>query len=220
MALIFKEIAHPDHRENLLKEAREMGYVYPDQFYYRMASHELTQRVRIDAVFKGGLQAWIRPIKPSDESMIQDLFYNLSESSVFFRYFAPRKSMPHENLQQYVNVSEDKDLLSGLRRPQGKPEDNCGVPLYAGADKEFADVAFMVDEDSHGRGIASFLLNYMIEIAKERGIKGFKADILDSNSPMVAVFDKLPYVQHRKFEGGEISLKFRFDELKENPGTG
>ena len=36
------EIAHPDHRENLLKEAREMGYVYPDQFYYRMASHELT----------------------------------------------------------------------------------------------------------------------------------------------------------------------------------
>ena len=93
MALI--EIAHPDHRENLLKEAREMGYVYPDQFYYRMASHELTQRVRIDAVFKGGLQAWIRPIKPSDESMIQDLFYNLSESSVYFRYFAPRKSMPH-----------------------------------------------------------------------------------------------------------------------------
>ena len=54
MALI--EIAHPNHREGLLKEAREMRYVYPDQFYYRMASPELTQRVRIDAVFKGGLQ--------------------------------------------------------------------------------------------------------------------------------------------------------------------
>jgi len=219
MALI--EIAHPDHRENLLKEAREMGYVYPDQFYYRMASHELTQRVRIDAVFKGGLQAWIRPIKPSDESMIQDLFYNLSESSVYFRYFAPRKSMPHENLQRYVNVSEDEGLsLVVFVGPRENRRIIAESRYMLEPDKEFADVAFMVDEEFHGRGIASFLIKYMIEIAKERGIKGFKADILNSNSPMVAVFDKLPYVQHRRFEGGEISLKFRFDELKENPGTG
>ena len=70
-------------------------------------------------------------------------------------------------------------------------------------DKEFADVAFMVDEEFHGRGIASFLLKHMIEIAKEKGIKGFNADVLDSNSPMIAVFDKLPYVQHRRVKGGE-----------------
>ncbi len=87
-------------------------------------------------------------------------------------------------------------------------------------DKEFADVAFMVDEEFHGRGIATFLLNYMIEIAQERGIKGFKADVLESNSPMIAVFDKLPYLQHRRAEGGEVSLTFRFDELKQTPGHG
>jgi len=29
MALI--EVAHPNHREDLMKQAREMGYVYPDQ---------------------------------------------------------------------------------------------------------------------------------------------------------------------------------------------
>ncbi len=219
MALI--EIAHPDHRESLLKEARDMGYVYPDQVYYRMASPQLVQRVRIDAVFKGGLKARVRPIKPSDESMIQDLFYNLSESSVYFRYFVPRKSMPHANLQQYVNVSEDEGLsLVVAIGPRENLKIIAESRYMLEPDKKFADVAFMVDEEFHGLGIATFLLNYMAEIAQERGIKGFKADILSSNSPMIAVFDRLPYVQHRRVEADEISLEFRFDELKESQGPG
>lgn len=213
MALI--EIAHPNHREALLKEARELRYVYPDQFYYRMASPELTSRVRVDTVFKDGLNARIRPIKPSDESMIQDLFYNLSESSVYFRYFAPRRSMPHENLQRYVNVSEDDGLsLVVVTGPRENETIIAESRYILGADKEFADMAFMVDEKFHGLGIATFLLKHMIEIAKEKGIKGLKADVLDSNSPMLAVFNKLPYVQHRQVGAGEISIKFRFDEFK------
>lgn len=216
MALI--EIAHPDHRENLLKEARDMGYVYSDQFYYRMASPELTVRARADVVFKKGLKTRVRPIKPSDESMIQDLFYNLSESSVYFRYFAPRKSMPHQNLQRYVNVSEDEGLsIVVVSGPRENERIIAESRYMLEPDQQFADVAFMVDEAFHGRGIATFLLKHMIEIAKEKGIKGFKADILDSNSPMIAVFDKLPYVQRRQMGGGEISLKFQFSELKENP---
>jgi GNAT superfamily N-acetyltransferase len=215
MALI--EIAHPDHRESLLKDAREMGYVYADQFYYRMASPALTARVRRDAVFKGGMKARVRPIKPSDESMIQDLFYNLSEGSVYFRYFAPKKSMPHENLQRYVNVSEDEGVSVVVVTGPRENEAIIAESRYMfGSDKEFADVAFMVDEKFHGRGIATFLLKHMIDIAKERGIKGFKADVLDSNLPMIAVFDKLPYVQHRQVGTGEISLRFQFGELKED----
>ena len=216
MALI--EVAHPDHREDLLKSAREMRYVYSDQFYYRMASPALTFRARTDTVFKGGIKARIRPTKPSDESMIQDLFYNLSESSVYFRYFAPKRSMPHENLQKYVNVSEDEGLsLVVVTGPRENERIIAESRYMLGSGKEFADVAFMVDENFHSRGIATFLLKHMIDIAKENGIKGFKADILNSNSPMIAVFDKLPYVQRRRVGGGEISLKFQFDELKENP---
>lgn len=79
-----------------------------------------------------------------------------------------------------------------------------------------ADTAFMVDENYQGRGIATFLLNYLVEIAKERGIKGFKADVLFSNQPMLKVYDKLPFKNHKKFSDGVISLKFRFDEPKED----
>ena len=90
MAII--EVAHPDHREDLMKSAREMGYLYSDQFYYKSVSPDLRTRIRTDKVFKGGLNCHIRVIKPTDETMIRDLFYNLSESSVYFRYFSPKRS--------------------------------------------------------------------------------------------------------------------------------
>ncbi len=216
MALI--DIAHPDHREGLLKEAREMGYVYPDQVYYRAASPELRERVRRDHVFKGGLKCHIRVIKPTDEAMIRDLFYHLSEGSVYFRYFSPRRSMPHSNLQQYVHVGEDQGLSLVVTlgpRENRRILAEARYMLETGSDH--AEVAFMVAEDYHGKGIASYLLNYMLEIAKERGLKGFQADVLVSNLPMVKVFDKLPFKCRKSISDGVITMKWNFDEPKEPP---
>jgi len=214
MALI--EIAHPDHSEILLKHAHQMGYLYRSQFYYKTATPELRARVRTDHIFKGGLKAQVRAIKPTDESMIKDLFYHLSDGSVYFRYFTPRKSMPYENAQQYVNVS-DEDGLS-LVVTVG-PWENCCIIAESRylLDKngEFADASFMVDEDFQGRGLATFLLNHMMEIAKEHDVKGFTADVLLSNSAMLRVFDEAPYVLHRTLSKGIVSLKFRFDEAKD-----
>jgi GNAT superfamily N-acetyltransferase len=79
----------------------------------------------------------------------------------------------------------------------------------------FADSAFMVDENYQGRGIASYLLNYLIEIAQEKGLKGFKADVLFSNQPMLRVYEKVPYKISKRFSDGIVSLSFRFDTFKD-----
>ncbi|MBI5250714.1 MAG: GNAT family N-acetyltransferase [Desulfomonile tiedjei] len=218
MALV--EIAHPDHREGLMKDAREMGYVYPDQFYYMTASPNLRQRVRTDRVFKGDLKAHIRVIKPTDESMIRDLFYTLSQSSVYFRYFSPRRSMPHANVQQYVSLTEEQGLsLVVTIGPRENRQIVAESRYVFEPHSECPDVAFMVDENYQGRGIASFLLNYMIEIAKERAVKGFSADVLFSNRPMLKVFERLPYVLHKTVSEGIVNINFRFNELKEETGA-
>ena len=65
---------------------------------------------RTHRIFKGGLRGHIRVLKSTDEAMLRDLFYNLSEESVYFRYFSTRRSMPQKNLQQYVNMTEDDGL--------------------------------------------------------------------------------------------------------------
>ena len=123
--------------------------------------------------------------------------------------------MPHKNVQEYVNVN-DQDGLSVVITTG--PSEDCRIMAEAryllDKNKEFADVSFMIDEDFQGRGLATFLLNFLMEIAAERGVKGFAADVLLSNTAMLKVFDKVPYVQHEKLSEGVVSLKFRFDELK------
>jgi len=214
MALI--EIAHPDHREELTKKARELGYLYPDQVYVRTASPDLRQRVRTDRVFKGGLEAHIRVIKPTDESMVRDLFYNLSEESIYFRYYSPKRSMPHSNLQKYVNLSEDEGLSIVVTVGPRENRRIIAEARYVGERTGgFPDTAFMVDESYQGRGIASFLLGYLIEIAKERGVEGLKGDVLLSNRPMLKVYEKVPYVVRKNIADGVVTVTFRFDQPKE-----
>lgn len=214
MALI--EVAHPKHREELMKAAREAGYIYPDQVYYKSVSPELRQRIRTDHVFKDGLKCHIRAVRPTDETMLRDLFYNLSESSVYFRYFSPKRSMPHKNVQTYVNLKEDEGVsLVVTIGPRENRRMIAEARYMIEQGEGFADTAFMVDENYHGRGIASFLLNYLIEIAKERGLKGFKADVLFSNQPMLKVYEKVPYKIVKRFADGIVSLSFRFDEYKD-----
>jgi len=213
MALI--EIAHPDHREGLMKSAREMGYVYPHQIYYRICSPELRRRVRTPRVFKGGVKGHVRVIKSTDESMLRDLFYNLSEESVYFRYFSSRRSMPHKNLEQYINVTEEDGLsLVVTIGPRENRKIIAEARYMINPGNPNPDAAFMVDENYRGRGIASALLHYLIEIAKERGIQGFSAEVLTSNRSMMKVFERLPYVLHKSAEDNMMFLRFNFDELK------
>jgi acyl-CoA hydrolase/GNAT superfamily N-acetyltransferase len=213
MALI--EISHPDHREGLMKSARELGYVFPDQVYYRICSPELRRRMRTDRVFKGGFKGHVRVIKSTDESMLRDLFYNLSEESVYFRYFSTRRSFPLKNLQQYINLCEDDGL--SLVVTIGQREDRkiiAEVRYMTSPSDPYPDVAFMVSEDYRGRGLASSLLHYLIGHAKDKGIKGFRAEVLVSNRAMMRVFERLPYVVRKTIEEDMISLHWYFDELK------
>jgi len=215
MALI--EVAHPRHREDLMEAARKLGYIYQDQIYYKSASPELRQRIRTDHTFKDGLKCHIRAVRPTDETMLRDLFYNLSESSVYFRYFSPKRSMPHKNVQAYINLNQDEGVSLVVTigpRENRKMIAEARYMVEPGGES-FADSAFMVDESYQGRGIASYLLNYLIEIAKERGIKGFKADVLFSNQPMLKVYEKVPYKIHKRFADGIVSLTFAFDEYKD-----
>jgi RimJ/RimL family protein N-acetyltransferase len=123
--------------------------------------------------------------------------------------------MPHENLQRYVSVTEEEGLSIVVTVGPRENRKIIGEARYLlQPDKQLADVAFMVDEEFHGRGIATFSLNYLIEIAKERGVKGFTAEVLASNIPMIKVFEKVPYVLHKKMSQGVTSLVFRFDEMK------
>lgn len=216
-ALALIEVAHPDHRESLIVRAREAGFVYADQISFRMASPKSQTSIRKDHLFKDGLKAHVRAIRPTDEAMLRDLFYQLSDAAVYSRYFSPRRTMPHKNLQDYVNLAEEKGISLVVTIGPRENRRMIAEGRYVfGEDDSFPEVALMVDQDYQGRGIGTFLLNYLVELAKERGIEGMRADILPTNDPMLKVIERLPCALHTSFQDAVITIRFRFDELKDS----
>ena len=123
--------------------------------------------------------------------------------------------MPHKNLEQYVNVTEEDGLsLVVTIGPRENRKIIAEARYMINPGDPYPEAAFMVHEDYRGRGIASALLHYLIDVAKERGIGGFRAEVLMSNRSMMKVFERLPYVLHKRLEENMLLLQFQFDQLK------
>lgn len=207
--LAMVEIAHPNHREKLLKMAKVYGYAYNDQIYDARNAVNYPMELETVKTFKDGLEVRFRPIKPSDEDMMRRLFYQFSDESKYFRYFAGVPIMPHKEMQRYVNIDYEETLsVVGLVR-KDRTERIIAEARYSYYPSEDTyEMAFIVDEDFHNRGLATFMLNYLIKIAGERGIKVLSANVLPANEKMLKVFHKGSVTPTSRFRDGVIELRF------------
>ncbi len=77
-------------------------------------------------------------------------------------------------------------------------------------DRPYADTAFVVDENYQGRGIATFLFDLLIRVAREQGVEGFTADVLADNKSMLKVFEKAPFPVKAVLNYGAYELTIPF----------
>src|SRR5262249_45716463 len=70
------------------------------------------------------------------------------------------------------------------------------------------EVAFAVPDDMHGRGIATLLLEHLVSVARERGLRAFKATTLAENRSMLAVFADAGLPVRRQLSEGVVELTF------------
>ncbi|MBW2544285.1 MAG: GNAT family N-acetyltransferase, partial [Deltaproteobacteria bacterium] len=216
-ALALIDIAHPDDRGELVRMAKEANILYSDQIYLTESGHRYPADISCTQVFKGGIPVHFRVIRPSDEEDMRKLFYRFSDQAVYYRYFSPIKTMPHIAMQEYVNV-DYRHIMSivGLVEESGIEHIIAEGRYVLLKDRPYADVAFIVDEKLQNTGIGSFLLEILIKIARKRGIKGFTADVLTENKPMIKVFEKAPFPMHAVVRSGTYELTIPFSEEAES----
>ncbi|MBN1496488.1 MAG: GNAT family N-acetyltransferase [Spirochaetes bacterium] len=203
------DIAHPDHREELMEKARKNGYAYKDQIYVVQYAKNYPADIETVKTFSEGLEVKFRPIRPSDEDMMRRLFYQFSDESKYLRYFTRVSAMPHKEMQKYVSIDyiDTFSIVGVITR--NKIEEIIAEGRYALYPREKKhELAFIVDEEFQGKGIASFLAEYLIKIAGERSIKTLYANVLPENKKMLAVFNKMPAEHSSKFIEGVVSIRF------------
>jgi acyl-CoA hydrolase/GNAT superfamily N-acetyltransferase len=209
MSLI--SIAHPKFRPWLIEEAKKRGIIYRDQAFIPGKRGEYPENLETHRTTKTGLQLFLRPVKISDEPLLKDFFYSLSDRSLNRRFLSKRKDMPHERLQDFVIIDYTREVV--ILGVVGSAENELivGVGQY-GIDEEShtAEVAFAVRDDHHNRGIGQEMLSYLTYLAKREGLLGFTAEVLIDNKPMLHVFEKGGFDIKKKSDAGVYDLKMAF----------
>jgi len=189
-ALALIEIAHPKFRPWLLGEAKGRRLVYLDQIEPVMRAPVYPERFEREVADKRGERLTLRPVRATDESRLHDLYYAMSDESLYKRFFQVKNVMPHATLQKLCNVDYEQQM--SIVACSGPPE----APRIVGAASytldpagQTADVAFVVDDREQGRGIGRLLLCHLMDIARKKGVAAFTADVLVTNGAMLHLFD-------------------------------
>ncbi|MFH0917382.1 MAG: GNAT family N-acetyltransferase [bacterium] len=209
MALI--SIAHPDFREELLAKAIEYKYVRPEMVDAEGKIFIGPKELHTTMLLDDGTLVRFRPIHPTDEVATRDLFYALSQETVYYRYMSHMKRIPRKQLQNFVYIDHRNEVAIVGTLPEAFGEDIIAVGrYYLDAKSNRAEVAFLVRDDWQDRGIGSFILKHLVNIAKRNGIAGFTAEVLRDNKSMQAVFNHSGLMVRSKLSDGVYHFEMDF----------
>ena len=154
---------------------------------------------------KNGLQVTVRAIRPDDRERLLAAFKELDERTLYLRFFGPKQASERE-LREAADVDFVRTVALVICMRNGAKEKIIGGGRYiAFGDAEppdRAEVAFIVEEDYHGLGIAGKILRHLAVIAKQKGIVQFHAEVLPQNKGMLAVFNRSGFPVTQEFEEG------------------
>ncbi|HTL52021.1 MAG TPA: GNAT family N-acetyltransferase [Planctomycetota bacterium] len=212
-AIALIHIAHPKFRDKLMEEARSRKIVYGDQVDMRAAGEPELRNLVSTVATKDGRTVRFRPAHPTDEEMMREFFYKLSPETVYHRFFSNVKAMPHAKLKEFVGINYATDMALVGVVTEDEHEMIVAVGRYSlDMSTNAAEVAFVVADAWQGRGLGSHLLKQLMQIARQRGIVRFTADVLGDNAAMLHLFHKYaPTPVKTVLDSGVYQLSFSIE---------
>jgi acyl-CoA hydrolase/RimJ/RimL family protein N-acetyltransferase len=213
MSLI--SIAHPDFRSELLHAAKRRHLVYANQIM-PPAQAPYPKQFEETITLDDGRQIFVRPIRPDDESMMREMFYDFSEQTKYLRYHAALKTMPHNKMQVFCTVDYETEMaIIGVHGKPGE-EQVVGVSRYmADPEGKSAEVAFTVRDEWQRHGLGTYFFNRLVQIGREKGINTFHAYVLVENSGMLKIFHRSGLVVETINEGEVVRVVMKLPEIAE-----
>src|SRR6185312_2687668 len=157
-------------------------------------------------LLRDGGQALIRPFQPEDRAAVKALFARISPDSRVLR-FHTGGTLVDDTL---VDLVTSGHVLVALRGGN-----LVALASYARLrDPLGAEMAIVVDDAEHGRGIGTALFERLSRDARGEGITHFLAEVLSANTNMLRLLEGLGFQLKRTVTGGEIEVSV---ELRPDP---
>lgn len=206
-------LAHPSFRPWLMEEAKRLSLIYSDQAFIPGVRGEYPSGLETRRTTRTGLNILLRPVKISDEPLIKDFFYTLSDDTLYSRFASARKDMPHHLLQEFVVIDYTWEMVILAVIEREEQEMIIGIGQYSMDERTHtAEVAVVVRDDYQRMGVGYELLTYLTYLAKRQGLLGFTAEVLADNVGMLRLFEKMKFNLHKTRESGVYELRMGFSK--------
>lgn len=206
-------IAHPKFRPWLIEAAKKRTLIYKDQAFIPGEKGEYPESLETWRTTKTGLNVLLRPVKITDEDLLKNFFYALSEDSMYLRFFSMRRDMPHQRLQEFMVIDYSRKMVILAVLQDKEKETIIGMGQYeVNRDMHTAEVAIVVRDEYQNQGVGKVILSYLTYLARRQGLLGFTAEVLVENKPMIALFEKMGFDIEKRKEEGVYEMRVRFRE--------
>lgn len=145
---------------------------------------------------RNGRQVVLRPIRPEDEPLEAKMIDYLSSQTLYFRFLGFIPKVTHDMLSRFTQIDYDREMaiIAELTDDDTKEKQMIGVVrIVADAWKENAEYAITVADDWQNKGLGRILTEYILDIARQKGIRKVYASVLASNRSMLALFRRLGF---------------------------
>lgn len=156
----------------------------------------------VRTTLRDGTLVHVRQIEPTDKDRMVAAFDRLSEQSRYRRFLAPVPRLSDAQLRYLTEVDHDThEAIVALADEPGRP--GVGVARYVRLpdEPEVAEAAVTVIDDYQGRGLGTVLLVLLARLGLERGVRRFRAYVLEENTPMREVLERLGAEAHHDSPG-------------------
>jgi acetyl coenzyme A synthetase (ADP forming)-like protein len=158
-------------------------------------------------VLRDGSVIGVRALHPNDEPTLREFLRGLSQQSRRLRFFGllGDEALTREAHRQ-THVEETRGL--GLVATAGGEERIVGHAEYAGVRGDRAEVSFAIADACQGQGLGTILVGQLAQLASDRGIRTFEAEVLPENHQMLAVFRESGFPIRTHAMRGSIHVEF------------
>ncbi|MBF2063217.1 MAG: bifunctional acetate--CoA ligase family protein/GNAT family N-acetyltransferase [Calothrix sp. C42_A2020_038] len=164
---------------------------------------------------KNGICVTIRPIRPEDEPLMIQFHKNLSEESVYFRYFHLIKlsqRIAHERLTRLCFIDYDREmaLVADYKNPNGQHEILAVGRLSKLHSTSIGEFAIVVSDCFQCQGLGTELLQRLLQIGRDEHLSGICGSILLENKAMQRVCEKLGFQHHKSEDNSIVRVEINF----------
>ncbi|MGB8883360.1 MAG: GNAT family N-acetyltransferase [Azonexus sp.] len=160
---------------------------------------------------RNGLAIRIRALRPDDGERIVEAFNKLEPETIYTRFFRYKKDVSEADLKMIREMDFEHRVALVATLIENGREIVIASSSYSVYKDTTAELAFVVEEDYQGLGIAGRLLRHLGIIARERGITTFTAEVLFQNVAMLKVFKASGWPMTSTTEDGSVLISLALD---------